>query len=476
MSVALAAASGLPELEDLHRPGDVVNGYEVVRRVGSGFSSNTYEAQASTGERVALKVISLRKMGGWKALDLFEREVKVLKALQHPGVPAYLDSFDVSLEGDVLYYLVQRLATGQTLAQLVADGWRPTEAQVYDAGLQLLGILEYLGSVWPPVVHRDIKPENIVVDVSDAAALKVSLVDFGGVVDAAKVGGFQSTVVGTYGYMAPEQYRGQASPRSDIFGAGATLLFLLSGRAPAQFPQARMRLVFRDTVDLPGPLAAELERMLEPVEEDRYASAAEALAALRAAQAGVLLPAQEPLSHPRPEGTAVALRRSGDRLEVSLPYGTVGGDVVGTAAFTVLWTSIVAIWTRSALLAGAPVLFLAFSLPFWFTAVSLVRQTVDLAQKGEPAPAATVDLTIGREAFTVAYRVGQEVARELRGRTQRLRGAEVVDRPLPDGAVGRAVLLEDGRTEYWLGEGLAEAELQWVAEEIRRFLDQTARY
>lgn len=80
--------------------------------------------------QVALKVISLRKMGGWKALDLFEREVKVLKALQHPGVPAYLDSFDVSLEGDVLYYLVQRLATGQTLAQLVADGWRPTEAQV----------------------------------------------------------------------------------------------------------------------------------------------------------------------------------------------------------------------------------------------------------------------------------------------------------------------------------------------------------
>eukprot|EP00668_Euglena_longa_P016045 GGOE01020244.1.p1 GENE.GGOE01020244.1~~GGOE01020244.1.p1 ORF type:complete len:389 (+),score=95.81 GGOE01020244.1:564-1730(+) len=388
--------------------------------------------------------------------------------MAHPGVPRYIDSFDVPTDGDVQYCLVQRLASGETLAQLVAEGWRPTEAQVYNVGLQLFDILEYLGSLRPPVVHRDVKPENVVVDIANPSALKVSLVDFGAVLDTAKFGTFQSTVVGTYGYMAPEQYRGQASPRSDIFGAGATLLFLLSGQTPSQFPQARMRIQFRARVPLPRPLSSVLERMLEPVEEDRFATATEALEALQAARAGLLLPSQTPLGRPRPEGTAISLRRCHDLLEVSAPCGTMDGDLVGTAAFTVVWTSIVAMWTRSAILAGAPVSFLAASLPFWFTAISLLRQTFHLASR----PPTTIDISIGREEFTVTNKVGQIVVGEHRGSTRCL---EVVDGILPTGSSGRTVLLKEGLNEFRLGKDLSEIELQWVAEEVRKFMNQAQK-
>jgi hypothetical protein len=81
---------------------------------------------------------------------------------------------------------------------------------------------------------RDVKAENVVLEGGGAAGGRVFLVDFGGVQAAAAAGGgadalLGSTVVGTYGYMAPEQFRGAAVPASDLYGLGGTLLFLLSG-------------------------------------------------------------------------------------------------------------------------------------------------------------------------------------------------------------------------------------------------------
>lgn len=104
----------------------------------------------------------------------------------------------------------------------------------------LLEVLLYLSKLQPPVIHRDIKPENVIIDQGTPGG-QVYLVDFGGVqvtptlmhslneqgVDMGATLG--STIVGTYGYMAPEQFRGMAEPKSDLYGLGATLLYLISG-------------------------------------------------------------------------------------------------------------------------------------------------------------------------------------------------------------------------------------------------------
>lgn len=85
---------------------------------------------------------------------------------------------------------------------------------------------------WTPraVLCRDVKPENIVLEGAKAGG-RVFLVDFGGVQAAAAADSFAlgSTIIGTYGYMSPEQFRGAAQPTSDLYGLAGTLLYLLSG-------------------------------------------------------------------------------------------------------------------------------------------------------------------------------------------------------------------------------------------------------
>jgi serine/threonine protein kinase len=73
-----------------------------------------------------------------------------------------------------------------------------------------------------------------------------------------------STIVGTYGFMAPEQFRGAATPSSDLYSLGATLLYLVSGRPPGAFPQKRMRLVYEDKVSMGPQLKELLDGLLEP--------------------------------------------------------------------------------------------------------------------------------------------------------------------------------------------------------------------
>ena len=151
--------------------------------LGRGSFGTTYEAEQPDGTSVAVKVLALRDMKSWKALELFEREAKTLKSLSHPAIPEYVDYFEVDSDGDVKFCLVQRIAPGESLQRLVDDeGWRPTEKEVESIATQLLEVLGYLGSLRPPVAHRDVKPGNVLLDRESG---KVSLVDFGATADAA---------------------------------------------------------------------------------------------------------------------------------------------------------------------------------------------------------------------------------------------------------------------------------------------------
>ncbi|WP_310489145.1 protein kinase domain-containing protein [Chamaesiphon sp. VAR_69_metabat_338] len=102
---------------------------------------------------------------------------------------------------------------------------------------------------------------------------RVFLVDFGAVQNVDRNTLLKgSTVAGTFGYMAPEQFRGAAVPASDLYGLGATILYLLTHRSPADLPQERLKLSFRAHVNISSHFADWLELMLEPDPAERFSS------------------------------------------------------------------------------------------------------------------------------------------------------------------------------------------------------------
>jgi len=306
-------------MEALHQPGDIIaQRYCITDTLGQGGVGITYAAEElKSGEQVALKVLSLRQMGDWKVLELFEREAKILAQLNHPAIPRYLDYFQVDTAEDRAFYIVQQLAEGKSLAELAKIGWRTNESGVRRIATQILEILVYLHSLKPPVVHRDIKPQNLIWSHN----AKIFLVDFGAVQDTYRSTFAKgSTIIGTYGYMAPEQFLGKAVPVTDLYGLGATVLFLLTHRSPADLPQERLKISFRSRIQVSERFADWLEKMLEPDVEERFSSAKEALEVLQGRR---IVP-------------KLKLRRSVRRKAlVGAAVATVGAAVATVGAFTV---------------------------------------------------------------------------------------------------------------------------------------------
>jgi len=239
-------------------PGPLVGGrYRLGRVLGAGAQGRTYVAvDEKTGNHVAVKVFSLKDVKEWKELDLFRRESKILKQLDHPGIPHFLDEF-TSEDGGHLH-LVMELVPGQNLREMMRTNGPLSEAQLWRTLWQMAQVLEFLHGRNPPVVHRDIKPHNILMRDDG----HVVLVDFGVVQEARKSDG--GTFVGTYGFMAPEQFHGDSSPASDVYGLGATLIALGTGVEPEELPHEGLRLKFADRLQVSPPLLDILTRMVEP--------------------------------------------------------------------------------------------------------------------------------------------------------------------------------------------------------------------
>jgi serine/threonine protein kinase len=308
-------------MELLHQPGDIIaERYRILDTLGQGGVGITYQAQdLQTGEQVALKALSLRRMADWKVLELFEREARILSQLNHPAIPRYIDYFQVDAQSDRSFYIAQQLAPGKSLAALVESGWHPNEEQVRHLATQVLEILAYLHSLTPPVIHRDIKPQNIILrsPLAKEGWGDLFLVDFGAVQDTyhnTVTGG--STVVGTYGYMAPEQFRGQAVLSTDLYGLGTTLLFLLTRKSPAELPQRKLKIDFRSHVSVSKDFADWLEKMLEPVIEDRFPSANAALAVLRGEETLATYSTQKLR---QPKYSPISLTNTDGRVIVDIP-------------------------------------------------------------------------------------------------------------------------------------------------------------
>ncbi|MBX3197733.1 MAG: serine/threonine protein kinase [Labilithrix sp.] len=287
--------------------------YTLLRRLGEGSQGETYEARdngARRGHRerprpealaddfqryvtrarageprgasapddvVAIKCFRLGRAKAWKDVELAEREARTLASLDHPRLPRYVEHF----EEDGALYLVMEKVEGESLAALRSKR-RTLDLTEVTRMLEDLGdALRYLHGRAPFIVHRDIKPGNVIRRPDGSYAL----VDFGAVRDRLKPAG-GSTVVGTFGYMAPEQFQGRASPKSDIYGLGATAIAMLTGCEPEELPHAGLGIDVARA--LPGGtspvLARALAAMLQPDPDQRVDSIDEALAFLRAGE------------------------------------------------------------------------------------------------------------------------------------------------------------------------------------------------
>lgn len=259
--------------------------YTCVGVLGQGAMARTLRAvDDKTGQIVAIKVLYPSRLTSIKEFELFEREARTLAKLSHRNIPTYIDHFAWTHKGERTYCLVQQFIDGQSLKQRLVTGERLDESAVIQLGVEVLEVLAYLGSFESPVVHRDIKPSNLVTGADG----RLHLVDFGAVREAVRQTlQCGSTVVGTYGYMPPEQLVGEARPASDIFALGVTLVHSLTRREAAQLSTDGFTIDLDQlNLTLSEPFRKVLRAMIATRIEDRYASAEHALADLRAVQVG----------------------------------------------------------------------------------------------------------------------------------------------------------------------------------------------
>ena len=233
--------------------------YRIVGVLGEGAQATTFDAvDAKLGQAVAVKRFQVRGAKSWKEVELAEREARVLAEISHPLLPRYVEHFEESGE----LFLVTTKIEGESLASLRKRGVTFGEGEVRRLLCDAADTLTYLHGRAPPIIHRDLKPSNVLRRPDGSFAF----IDFGAVRDRMKPEG-GSTVVGTFGYMAPEQFQGRAMPASDVYAVGATALSLLTGREPEDLPHKGLRL------DVPAALSGSrvspelvemLSAMLEP--------------------------------------------------------------------------------------------------------------------------------------------------------------------------------------------------------------------
>jgi serine/threonine protein kinase len=251
------------------------DGRYIVRSVlGEGAQGVTVEAtDTQSGRLVAIKRFDVAGARSWKDVELAERETRVLATLDHPLVPRYIEHF----EEEGALYLVMEKVEGETLEAIRAREGALPEDEVRRFLASADRALSYLHGRAAAVIHRDVKPRNVVRRPDGSYVF----VDFGAVSELLMRRG-ASTIVGTAGYMAPEQLQGRAMPSTDVYAVGATALAALTGAEPETLPHKGLKVDVRAA--LAGRASSELvltlERMLEPDPDLRPATVGAALDAM----------------------------------------------------------------------------------------------------------------------------------------------------------------------------------------------------
>ena len=249
--------------------------YRVLRVIARSQHGAMYLAEDEAGAKVALKELVFSLVPTTHELDAFDREAKLLQALDHPRIPKFLKSFTVGQGVSTRLYLAQQYLSGQTLTQCLTEQHFDEDSMLLLAR-QALQVLAYLHGRSPVVVHRDVKPDNFIIGTAGS----LSLVDFGAARSVKAAGTHGATLVGTFGYMAPEQLGGTVDARSDLYGLGATLVHVLTRTPPERLLSPGMSLDFQKHVNVSVKTERFLTRLVATRPNQRFSSAEDALAYL----------------------------------------------------------------------------------------------------------------------------------------------------------------------------------------------------
>jgi eukaryotic-like serine/threonine-protein kinase len=263
--------------------------YTIDRPLGKGGMSAVYRASDPNLKRaVAVKLIHAHLADSPEFVRRFREEATTVAQLRHPHI---VQVFDFNREGET-FYMVMELITGETLREyldrLKASGRVTPLADMVKYAADLCDAEDYAHK--RGLIHRDIKPANVIINAEGQAIL----MDFG----IAKIlGGEQFTAtgatLGTALYMAPEQVRGeQVDKRTDIYATGATVYEMIAGEPPYSSTSVVSLLMMHvnDPVpdlrsvrtDVPPALVAIVQKAMAKKSEDRFQTAAEMAASLRA--------------------------------------------------------------------------------------------------------------------------------------------------------------------------------------------------
>jgi eukaryotic-like serine/threonine-protein kinase len=335
-------------------PGTRLGSYEIIAPLGSGGMGEVYRARDSRLNRdVAVKVLAHRLIHNPEALARFKREAQAVAALSHPNV---LSLFDYG-ESDGTVFAVMELLDGETLRARLASG-PLSQRKAVELAVQIargLAAAHERG-----IVHRDLKPENVFLTRDG----QVKVLDFGlaRLAVTAPDGGVTSSptpslptrpgiVMGTPGYMSPEQVRGQAAdPRSDIFAFGAIFYEMLAGRRAFRgetAAEAMTAALREEPPELPASVPPSLDRIvchcLEKNREQRFQSARDLAFALEA------------ILEPLTSGASAVPARRHRVVPAWMAWATAAAGVV---AGVLGWLA----WPRATPPTGSPVRF-SISLP-----------------------------------------------------------------------------------------------------------------
>lgn len=269
-------------------PGETVGPYKLISKIGAGGMGVVWAAEdVRLQRRVAIKFLPTARSGDPRALDRFRREAQTASGLNHPNICTI---HDIGTTADGQPFMVMELLEGQTLRSRLNSGSIPT-GQASEWSTQVLRGLQAAHA--KGIVHRDLKPENLFI-TSDGP---VKILDFGlakliapsmspSSTETQEAHTIPGAILGSIGYMSPEQVRGEAADgRADIFAFGAILYEMVSGRLAFQAPSVpgTMRAIL-DT-DPPDPdtlthsgqtgLLRIIRRCLDKNPDRRFQSAAD---------------------------------------------------------------------------------------------------------------------------------------------------------------------------------------------------------
>ncbi|HLA44007.1 MAG TPA: serine/threonine-protein kinase, partial [Aggregatilineales bacterium] len=202
------------------------------------------------------------------ALRNFQREANILAGLNHPAIPTIHDYFSTKERA----YLVMEFINGSDLDTILSrhEDFLPSQ-QIVEWCISLCDVLSYLHTSTPPIIFRDVKPSNIMIDIHG----RLRLIDFGIAKHFEPTE--KHTLIGTEGYAAPESYRGDSSPLSDIFGVGATMHHILTRHDPRLEPPFTFaeRPIRTTNPEVPPELDAIVMKSLAFTPDDRFKSASD---------------------------------------------------------------------------------------------------------------------------------------------------------------------------------------------------------